>query len=80
MKCLKPNFMTLQEMIYIFYSLTVCTFDKCAYIREFGFEGPHIVGWIEKDGRNGATSEEEVVRMDDKVEAGVIIHVACTTW
>lgn len=65
---------------FYFIHFTVCIFDKCTYIREFGFEGPHIVGWIEKDGKSGATIEEEVVRMDDNVEEGVIIHVACTTW
>uniref|UniRef100_A0A0L8GSU4 Uncharacterized protein n=1 Tax=Octopus bimaculoides TaxID=37653 RepID=A0A0L8GSU4_OCTBM len=59
-------------------SRSVCTFDKCTFMREFGFDGPHIVGWIEKDGIEGITNETEVVYMEEKLEEGVVINVACT--
>jgi hypothetical protein len=36
---------------------------------------PPVVGWIEKDGNKGPTSDEEDVFKGEKVEAGIIINI-----
>ncbi|GAB1599460.1 hypothetical protein Ahia01_000223300, partial [Argonauta hians] len=59
-------------------SKEVCVFDESTFMREFGYDGPHIIGWIEKDGIAGVSNETELVYINEKIEDSVVINMACT--
>ncbi|CAD5114006.1 DgyrCDS3169 [Dimorphilus gyrociliatus] len=67
-------------------SSTVPDFNKCnidgVTIREeLKFEPVEnvAVGWIEKDEQKGVSRFDELVFLNDKIEAGVLLHVNCST-
>ena len=43
-------------------------------------EGDSVVGWIEKDGEPGKTSDDEVFHVNDFLEEGVDLHIECNVW
>ena len=38
------------------------------------------IGYIELDGIDGFTDEDDEVRLDDSIEPGVKVHIKCSTW
>ena len=60
----------------------MCVFDMNSYITNFAVSAPadDVIGYIEKDSQPGQTAGDEVVRIDDEIEPGVIIHVKCNNW
>lgn len=57
-----------------------CYFTQEDFEKNFGFQGSNPIGWIEKDGELGLTSEDERVEIDDEIEDGVTVHVECNNW
>uniref|UniRef100_A0A0L8FYA0 TIL domain-containing protein n=1 Tax=Octopus bimaculoides TaxID=37653 RepID=A0A0L8FYA0_OCTBM len=55
----------------------VCVLKVCDIEELLGYIPGNIIGWIEKDGRTGASSEEEVAHVFDQVEEGVTVHISC---
>jgi len=57
----------------------MCVFDMNSYIDNFDVAPPAngVIGWIEKDSNPGQTAGDEVVRIDDEIDPGVVIHVRC---
>lgn len=67
--------------VYIFiFSEHFCIFSQEAFEKFFGHEQISTVGYIEKDGNPGLTREDERVVIDDRIEANVTVHVACSNW
>jgi hypothetical protein len=58
----------------------LCVFSQQAFIENFGYEQVNTIGYTEKDGLPGLTSEDEKVVLDDLIEAGVIVFVDCSNW
>ncbi|XP_064613600.1 uncharacterized protein LOC135477432 [Liolophura sinensis] len=54
-----------------------CYFTQEDFEKNFGFQGSNPIGWIEKDGEFGLTSDDERVEIDDEIEDGVTVHVEC---
>jgi hypothetical protein len=58
----------------------MCEIDM-AIINTFPTLGnTEYVGWLEKDGVAGFSSEDEGVGLGDMVEDGVTLHVTCNNW
>lgn len=57
-----------------------CVFDLTAFTNEFGYQPAEIIGWVEKDGIPGPTSENELVRVGDQVMEDTVVHVQCNNW
>lgn len=51
-----------------------------SFSTEFGYQPGEVIGWMEKDGEPGPTSEEELVRLEDDVGDDATIHVECNNW
>ncbi|XP_014769815.1 SCO-spondin [Octopus bimaculoides] len=65
------------ELKYCTRKECVCIFTADTFRKEFGYDDFNPFGWIEKDGKPGKTSEEEVVYFNDKIEQGVIVNIDC---
>ena len=57
-----------------------CLFDMSAFTENFGYQPADIIGWMEKDGVPGPTSEDELVRVGDSVTENGVVHVQCNNW
>ena len=51
-----------------------------AFKDEFGYEPGMVIGYMEKDGIPGATSDSEAVRLGDQVGEDAVIYVDCNEW
>ena len=59
-----------------------CAFGANEYVVQVGGAVPRdgVIGWIEKDGVDGNTSENETLLVDSTIEQGVVVHVDCNNW
>ena len=57
-----------------------CVLRKDALPKEIDSTKIDWLGWIEKDGKPGWSSEKESVFINDAIEEGVVIHMNCNNW
>lgn len=57
-----------------------CQFTQEAFKDNFGYEQIDIVGFVEKDGIEGLTSNSEIIQIDSVIEEGVVVFVGCSNW
>lgn len=57
-----------------------CVLTEDTLQQETGSTQINMIGWIEKDGQPGRTSENESVFINDTVEEDVVIHRDCNNW
>ncbi|VDI42578.1 Hypothetical predicted protein [Mytilus galloprovincialis] len=55
-----------------------CQFTQEAFKDNFGYEQIDIVGFVEKDGIEGLTSNSEIIQIDSVIEEGVVVFVGCS--
>ena len=62
-------------------SLLECTFTPLEYLAQFHENPPAdgIIGYIDRDGIEGV-SENEEVHIGDSIEAGVVVKIQCSNW
>lgn len=58
----------------------VCVFSQQAFIDNFGYEQINLIGYVEKDGQPGLTSNNERIYVNDTIEAGVTVLIGCSNW
>lgn len=59
-------------------SAPICRVDMVALASSFPtLQEGAFIGWIEKDGLEGYTSEEEMVTLGESIEDGMLLHVNC---
>ncbi|VDI22399.1 Hypothetical predicted protein [Mytilus galloprovincialis] len=56
----------------------VCVFSQQAFIDNFGYEQINLIGYVEKDGQPGLTSNNERIYVNDTIEAGVTVLIGCS--
>ena len=57
-----------------------CKLNPCDIDSMLGFMPGEVIGWIEKDGINGASSDEETAYASDEIGEGVTVFVYCNNW
>ncbi|XP_052090843.1 uncharacterized protein LOC127727766 [Mytilus californianus] len=64
---------TLQSTTAIY-----CQFTQEAFKDNFGYEQIDIVGFVEKDGIEGLSSNSEIIQIDSVIEEGVVVFIGCS--
>lgn len=59
---------------------SVCILLPCDIDAMLGYMPGDVIGWVEKDGKAGVSSDQEVAHALDQIENGVTVHVSCNNW
>lgn len=62
------------------YLFSVCILLPCDIDAMLGYMPGDVIGWVEKDGKAGVSSDQEVAHALDQIEDGVTVHVSCNNW
>ena len=70
-----------QDESFLFcFTATFCVFTDEVFKDIFGYNQIYLIGYVEKDGKEGLTSEDEKVYIGGSIEEGVVVSVGCSNW
>lgn len=68
------------HLLMLSFLFSVCKLTACDIDSMLGFMPGEVIGWIEKDGITGASSDEETAYANDQISEGVTVFVYCNNW